>query len=189
MQVKVTQLPSQNYLRECFGYDETTGVLTWKERPLTHFKAEARRKAFNTRYAGKPLSARDNRGYIVTSLDTQKLKGHRVIWKLFYGEEPPPVIDHLNSNKSDNRISNLKAVTQLENLFNKQVQRNNKLGVKGVSFDTRRQKFYSRVKIGAKIKWLGYFDNQSEAEKVYQEACRNINQHLFQRGGVNASTN
>lgn len=83
------------------------------------------------------------------------------------------VVDHKNQNKLDNRKCNLRCVSVSENLFNRGANKNNALGIKGVGFDKRRNKYYAKITIHRKNKFLGYFDtiegaikSRAEAEKI-----------------------
>lgn len=81
--------------------------------------------------AGTELNAVDGKGYIRIQFQRQKILGHRLAWELFYGTEPPEFIDHINGCPDDNRITNLRAATNSENQYNKQMSPNS-TGIKGI---------------------------------------------------------
>lgn len=89
-------------------------------------------------------------GYVQISVGdkSQRVYGHHVAWYLHYREWPENVIDHINGNRSDNRISNLRHVTRSENMRNLRLPRNNKTGIQGVYWCKRRLKYY--ISIGGK---------------------------------------
>ncbi|MDA6380520.1 HNH endonuclease signature motif containing protein [Escherichia coli] len=60
---------------------------------------------------------------------------HRLAWLIVYGTMPDGFIDHINRVRTDNRISNLRLVTHSENMQNRKIQKNNKSGYRGVSWD------------------------------------------------------
>lgn len=133
------KLPSREYLAECFSYDCATGLFRWRERPLSHFSNSPERSALwkksysNSRFAGKPaFSSGNGAGHRASYLDGQKVYAHRVAWKLSYGDDPA-IIDHINGDPNDNRLSNLRSVTHQENLRNTKLSVANTTGVKGVS--------------------------------------------------------
>ena len=82
--------------------------------------------------------------YIVTVSKKNKLstlKIHRLIAISFIDNpENKPCIDHINNDKEDNNINNLRWVTFLENSQNRKISSKNKTGVKGVYFDKKKQK-------------------------------------------------
>jgi hypothetical protein len=118
-------LPSKEYLEEAFLYDEKTGNLTWKKRPVSHFmaskhKPERSAAIFNTKYAGRSAQSKAAKGYLRTTIGNTGFPTHRIIWKLLYGVDPD-FIDHINGKRSDNRAENLRSVTASENSRNKPV--------------------------------------------------------------------
>jgi hypothetical protein len=89
---------------------------------------------FNSLYAGKIAgNVHKGTGYINSCIDSRLYKAHRLIWKLYYGEDPN-VIDHINGIKDDNRICNLRSVTTLMNNKNQRINKNNKSGYSGVHY-------------------------------------------------------
>jgi len=78
--------------------------------------------------------------------------------------------DHINGDGLDNRRRNLRIVTNQKNQMNRGAQKNNKLGVKGVSFHSRKKKYQSQIKANGKVIALGYFKTVSEASDAYKKA-------------------
>ena len=128
------ELPPIEMLRQLLDYDPATGVLTWKPRPLEMFGGDVRIcGTWNTRYAGKPaLSHVDANGYRVGRINYLAMKAHRVAWKMAHGVDPSGEIDHINGDRADNRISNLRDVSQGENQRNAGLRHDNKSGQAGV---------------------------------------------------------
>lgn len=137
-------------LREFLSYDKCTGVLTWKPR--------AGNEQFNKCFAGKlALHSINCSGYRGGTLVGKGVLAHRVIWKLVHGEEPEE-IDHINGDKLDNRLCNLRSVTHGENLKNKAMHSNNKSGFIGVYFHTRDLKWIAQIKVSGRRMDVGRFD-------------------------------
>lgn len=79
-------------------------------------------------------------------------------------------VDHIDSNGLDNRKEILRLCTNQENGFNRDAQKNNKLGIKGVRWDKRRNKFYARIKLNGKEIHLGSFNVMGDADSAYRIA-------------------
>lgn len=141
-------LPSPELLRKLLRYDPETGKLFWVARNAEFFTNTNRRSAshaqtqWNERYADQEaFTAFDGHGYLMGRIFKKPYKAHRVAWAIVNGEWPNGQIDHLNGNRSDNRLKNLRQVDQSENNKNSKKRSNNKSGVTGVCFDKERQKW------------------------------------------------
>lgn len=108
-------------------------------------------------------------GYRVIRIDDKLYLTSRIIWLHAYGEFPR-CIDHINHVTSDNRLINLRNVTQSENLKNMSMRSNNTSGVMGVSWDKKMEKWVIRIRVGKKYKFLGYYGSLNEAAKVRKAA-------------------
>jgi len=107
----------------------------------------------------------DKEGYLTFVLQGKRFYCHRVAWFLTHGHWPG-VIDHLNRQRDDNRLVNLRECSQAENLRNRPVQRNNSTGYKGVRCKAGR--YYGAVKLDGVWYYTGRHDN---AEDAYTERC------------------
>ena len=94
---------------------------------------------------------------------------HRLIFLYHHGHFPK-IIDHANNDRSDNRIENLREVTQSQNCLNRRVHINNKSGMKNVYFERACKKWTVQITIGKKRKVIGYFEDIELAELVAIEA-------------------
>jgi len=168
--------------RELLTYNPDTGKLFWKERPLKYFKnPKIGMKSWNTRWAGKEAFTDINRKKSgqISRLDGKLLNKdyytHRIAWLIYYGEWPKNQIDHINQDPTDNRIENLRDVTNAENHKNKTLQKNNTTGYVGVS--KYYGKYRARIRINNIDKHLGYYDTVEEAAAVRAVASINYNFH------------
>ena len=157
--MKTNELPSKEYLEECFTYDPETGKLYWRFRPETHFKNKRAMSIWNGRFPGSiALDSEHGDGYKCGKLNSQPVKAHRIIYKLLHGIDPE-VIDHVKGETSDNKITNIESVSVSENNKNRKTPFNNTSGVIGVSWHDKANKWHARIGINGKQKHLGLFDD------------------------------
>lgn len=122
------------FLNECISYSAISGSFIWKKRPASHFKSLRSMNSWNAKYSGGKAGAVTSQGYIAISLNKKLFFSHRLAWFMYYGVWPHQQIDHINRNKQDNSIDNLRDVSPSDNLFNRGFLTNNKSGCNGVSF-------------------------------------------------------
>ena len=108
-------------------------------------------------------------GYINIRVNNKTYLAHRLIWLYVYGKWPI-IIDHINGNKIDNRICNLRNATYQQNNCNKKFIENTS-GIKGVCWDKVRGKWFARIMLNYKSINIGRFDNLNDA-KLAIEAAR-----------------
>lgn len=103
-------------------------------------------------------------GYRYMQIAGKRDLAHRLAWLYAHGVYPKHEIDHINRNRADNRIVNLRAATSAENRQNMPIAANNTSGCTGVSFDKRVQKFHAYIKVNkSPRKHIGYFNSFDEA--------------------------
>jgi hypothetical protein len=113
-------------------------------------------------------------GYLQIGFGMYRERAHRLAWLYMYGEMPK-VIDHINGNRSDNRLCNLRNVTQQENVQNyRNVPKHNNTGYLGVSYFKATNKFSAYVTNNYKKIHLGYFDDPKVAHEAYLTAKRKL---------------
>lgn len=108
------------------------------------------------------------RGYVTINYRRKRYYAHRIIYLMHNGYLPPEV-DHIDGDKSNNRISNLRACTHAQNGQNKAAQANNKAGVKNVVWDKNRSKWVVYMKVNGKNTNFGGFDDIEMAAFVASE--------------------
>ena len=111
-------------------------------------------------------------GYHQITFEGKTFVRSRLIWEMHHGEIPESIeVDHVDRNKLNDLISNLELKTRSGNAYNRNVQSNNKLGIKGVSRDTYKpDKFRAYIKLNGKTKNLGMFDTVEAAQEAYKAA-------------------
>lgn len=132
---KFNDLPENDYLNECFNVDPD-GFLTWKPRPLSHFKDKRSMNSFNSRYLNRKVEKENWNGYILVCINFKLFRVHRLIYQMNAGKIPDGFdVDHINGNRKDNRFENLRIALRSENLHNSKVHKDSKTGVKGVTLN------------------------------------------------------
>lgn len=116
------------------------------------------------------------RGYVKIGINNKNYYLHRVIWLWHFGYIPK-VIDHINGNRSDNRIENLRDVNTQENTKNSSLRKDNKSGYVGVQWYPSRNKWVAYININKKRKTIGYFVNKKDAIKTRLNYAKNNNYH------------
>lgn len=129
MEVAHPVLSLQDYMYYCEKRDE----LVWKERKEDQEPDERVRNSFNRRWAGKPVKGSvSTNGYRQVSFMAKTYSYHHLVWYLCKGQWPKLQIDHINRDRLDNRIENLREVSASENCRNIPLKSNNTSGVVGV---------------------------------------------------------
>ena len=165
-------LPSIEDIKATLSYDPETGI-------FTRLAKACGPSCKVGDVAGRVIDS----GYRVISIKNKRYRAHRLAWLVFYGEEPDGFVDHINQNKDDNRICNLRLATKSENMRNRPAQKNNKLGVKGVHWDKRGKRFVAQIRTSCgKSRFLGGFHTIEEASRAYQNAAK-IHHGKFVDGG------
>lgn len=171
---------SPETLRELIDYDPATGAMTWRERPESMFKEGPRRihgwLRWNRHRAGRPAGCIDSGGYLaIRVLGTIKV-GHRVAWAIHYGAYPKNQIDHINGDRSDNRIVNLRDVPPVLNSRNRSYKRQPKYGHLGIK--KYRGKWAASIGVaGQATRHLGQYDTLDEAIEARKAAEKLLGYH------------
>jgi hypothetical protein len=183
-----TPPPDPKLLRELLDYDPQTGQLLWKARPLEMFANNVRiANGWNARWAGKPaFTASDRKGYRIGAINAQGHLAHRVIWAWATGAWPEPglEVDHINGQPADNRLMNLRLVTQSQQMWNrKDVTRpihDLPRGVRRRSDRVTGKCYKAHIWLHGKDICLGYFTTPEAAEEAYLKAVAELHgDHSF----------
>ena len=108
-------------------------------------------------------------GYLVTHINGKLYSNHRLIFLMFYGVLPK-FIDHIDNNRSNNKIENLRKASFSQNQHNRKINKSSTSGVKGITWHKASQKWYVQLKINGKTKSFGLYDDLELAEFVAIEA-------------------
>ena len=113
-------------------------------------------------------------GYRKTSIDGFQYYNHRLVWLLVNGRWPTKQIDHINGNKGDNRIENLREASLSENSQNRSKQSNCSSGEKCIWWKLDRQRYRVRVGVSGKYHHIGYFKNIQDAVTARDKAIKKL---------------
>jgi len=148
-------------LKELLSYDPDTGVFIWK---VSRGKVKI----------GDAAGAPDSEGYIKIGVAGNSYRRGRLAWFYVHGVWPKELIDHINQDKSDDRLVNLREATKKENQRNKRKYKNNKSGYKGVSWNCDNKCWQAAIAHGAGKIALGYFKTKERAYEAYCEAAKKL---------------
>ena len=138
-----------------------SGDLWWLEQPRPKRPVDL----------SQPAGGIDPKGYRRIYIYGKSYKAHRLIWLHQYGEWPAHDIDHIDGDKLNNRIDNLREATHAENQHNTGASRNNTSGYKGVHWFKEKKKWQVRIQSSGKPLHLGYFDSAEAGHEAYREAA------------------
>lgn len=127
-------------------YNPETGSLIWKPRPSEWFSSANSARTWNTRYAHQVAGTVGFHGYRYVNFFRRKYQAHRIIITMESGSEPPEEVDHINGQRDDNRLANLRSVTRSQNRMNSSLSRRSSTGVKGVKRRTDCDRWEARVR-------------------------------------------
>ena len=151
--VKAENLTAE-HLKEALEYDPATGRLTWKRKMSSH------------KLAGSEAGAIDAKGYRAITFDRHQYKAHRLIWLMVHGAWPAGVIDHIDHNRSNNALANLRDASLAMNSQNMvAAQRRNKTGFLGVT--KKRSKWRAKIFVRGKAIEIGGFSSPELAYAAY----------------------
>ena len=151
MSLDQSKLPSSNRLKQLFDYSPETGLLIRKIDQVRRNKGEV----FGTKNKG---------GYLVGSVDGKLYRVSRLVWVFANGDiQDDMVIDHINGDRADNRLSNLRMVRSVDNARNTAIRSDNTSGHVGVTWCEPRNKWVAQICTRGVTKNLGGFEILADA--------------------------
>lgn len=143
-------------LRAVLSYDESTGEFTWIDTRHSAVKV------------GQIAGRINSEGYRKIKIDGQMYSAHRLAWFYWFGEFPSKQIDHINRDKSDNRICNLRLATNSQNQMNRPFK------VRALPRGVKIQKGRYQARAGANGSvYLGSYATVEEAQTAYKQYVLN----------------
>lgn len=159
------QILTQQELKTLLSYDRLTGNFTWLVKIADKIKV------------GAVAGTTNGSGYRQIRIHNRIYLAHRLAWLYEFGEFPCELLDHVNRNRSDNRIENLRECNQSQNMQNAPKQKRSTSGVRGVSFHSKSKKWRAEITISGSSKYLGLFANKADA--IAARKAAEITYHLY----------
>lgn len=146
-------------LKTLIAYDQDTGLLTW-------------RVSVGPRSPGDVAGSKNGQGYLQVWVMGKRYQGHRIAFAMHHGRWPDGSVDHINHDRLDNRIVNLREATEAENKRNSLLRSDNTSGFKGVCENRKRiNKWQASIKVNKKLIFLGNYPTPELAAIAYDRAA------------------
>jgi hypothetical protein len=151
-------------LQDKLDYNPHTGLFTYKN--------------VRGKYPGDLAGTIRSSGYIGIKLNGKEYPAHHLAWFWCFGLWPKEV-DHIDHNKLNNAIKNLRAVTHAENSLNRPHQVNNQSGVQGIFWQQSRKRWLSRIKFDGRLVWqkIYRFEDFNKAVEERQAKLKELGFH------------
>ena len=143
---------TQKRLKEVLDYYLETGIFRWKVNKSSNIKAGNVAGCFNS-----------SNGYIQIKIDGKSYKAHRLAWLYVHGYFPENQVGHKDGIGNNNRIDNLRSVSQTCNLQNQKINSKNTSGFPGIDWNKQKQKWMARIKIQRKQYFIGLHETALDA--------------------------
>ena len=156
---------TQEYLREIFEYNPTEGIVRWK-------------LGRSNMVEGSRAGCINQSGYMVVTVDSKSYRLTRLIWIYMFGHIPDGFyVDHINGNKTDNRLCNLRLVTNKQNQENRPAPKNTTSGYRGVTWHKYYNKWMARICHHKKRETIGFFETAEAAYEAYKKRASELYSH------------
>ena len=153
--IYLKELPEKKYLNQVLEYKKKTGYVYWR----------------SSNKIVKSCTTTKGARYKRIMINSEHYVLHRIIYQMHYGDLlSSEVIDHIDRNKQNNKIENLRKANVFINNQNQGERKNNTSGYKGVSWSKQRNKWRATITINKKHKHFGFFATKEEAFICYQKA-------------------
>lgn len=143
-------IPPQSELVAVLAYDPETGVLS---------------------RSGKPVGTKNSSGYLTASVLGRGFLVHRLVWQIVHGDVNGKQVDHINGDKADNRLGNLRAASDRTNSWNKGLRKSKAVPFKGVILDKERGNYRAQIVHDGRKFNLGRYDTPEAAAAAYKRAA------------------
>lgn len=145
------------FLKKYLDYNPDTGIFRWKIR--TNYKVPV----------GSVAGSLNQTGYRQIFFRKKLTLASHLAWLYTYGAWPKKLLDHVNGNRDDNRINNLREATRSQNKANSKLAKNNTSGFKGVYRSKNNKSWIAMIGFNRNLIYLGTFDTIEEAVQIRQK--------------------
>jgi len=158
--MKAKPLPPLEELKEFLDYNPDTGIFTWKKQ-----------KAKKTK-VGENAGRTTTKNYFTIKFNYIEYQVHRLAYYMYHGIDPlEKIVDHIDGDKTNNKINNLRLATVSQNGMNRVgLASNNTSGATGVRWYEKIKKWSARISIDGVETSLGYFTKKEDAIQARKEA-------------------
>jgi hypothetical protein len=154
---------TQEELKSKLYYDSDTGIFTWiKSNKIAGYSRED--------------------GYSFIRLPNKLYRTHKLAWLYMYGKISKKEIDHIDGNPKNNAINNLRLCTSSQNKYNTKLRKDNTIGIKGVYWYKKSQKWHVKLNYNKKHLHLGYFQDFFEACCIIISARNKLHKEFANHG-------
>lgn len=158
-------IPSQADLQEAFEYDPFSGIVKRKIGRSNMIKNSI-------------VGCVNKSGYKIVTFNSKSYRLHRLIWIYVFGHIPENFyIDHINGNKIDNRLENLRLATNSQNQQNRPAPKNSTSGYRGITWHKQAKKWMARICCNKKRITIGFFDTAEQAYAAYKIEVKKLFSH------------
>ena len=149
---------SHSELKQLFRYDPDRGVFV---RLVTR----------SSRGMAGQIAGTITRGYTIIKVDGRRYFAHRLVWLYAHGEWPDQIVDHIDGDPQNNRLSNLRLASPTQSVHNTRKPKTNTSGFKGVSWHKATERWRATLRtMNGRHRHLGYFDDPRDAARLYRAA-------------------
>ena len=156
---------SQELLKEILLYNPYDGSFTWRTKKYS-------KKITKGSRAGSVVYS----GYRQITLLGTRYQEHHLAWFYTYGVWPTQV-DHIDQDRTNNRIANLREVTVAENARNRGIPENNTSGAQGVHWDSQKKKWKAEIRMGGRKVYQRFFADFNEAVEAREAKLLDLGFH------------
>lgn len=159
MGIKMKPELTQDYLKELLSYYPEYGMFTWNVARSNRIKVGDIAGCYEKGV-----------GYIIIRIDCVNHRAHRLAWLYIYGYMPDKFVDHIDLDKSNNKLRNLRLVDSVQNNMNMPTRSDNTSGYRGVHWNKQCNKWQAIIQKNGVIKHLGLFSSAEDAALAYRTA-------------------
>jgi hypothetical protein len=165
--MKIINLLNKDEIDSLFVYSEVTGGLLWKN-------------TVSNRIAGTLAGSPNKKGHWVVQINEKLYRIHNLVWILFGNNIPENfIVDHIDNDPLNNRISNLRLATHSQNLLNSSKRENKSSIYKGVHWNKQSNSWRASIRINERVKYIGNFKDEYSAHLAWCDVAKEIHGEFF----------